>query len=253
MRPSDIRGIQRWIVSRSIVFRFGEFESRSFGPAAATAMGVESSLTHMAKSRPLYLPSTIVFLLLAVIASGSPAMAASNGQTNLSSVAPEWRFADFDGDYKPDLIQLHRTFLELRLSTGKELHLASVVGSEAPGAEIVVVDLDGDNDFDIVVRNRFLKQHTAIWLNDGMGLFTKSATRGFSFPFEHGSWSQSPPVDPGAVLIVRISRPLTVAGDAWLQPPPSSTRKLHSDSEIHTAQVHTDTSHLRGPPIPSLR
>jgi hypothetical protein len=207
----------------------------------------------MPKPRTLHLPWTIVLLLIVIVATGSPAMAAPNGKTIQPGVSPVWAYADFDGDFKPDLIQIRRTFLELRLSTGKELHLASVTGSDAPDSEIVVVDLDGDNDFDIVVRNRFLKQHTSIWLNDGKGLFTKSATRDFSFPIEHSSWRQSPTIDPGTALVVKISRPLTVAGDAWVQPPPSSGRTLHTASGTHAAQHHTDTSHLRGPPIPSFR
>jgi hypothetical protein len=192
-------------------------------------------------------------LLLAILATGSPARAASNAQSKLSSVAPNWGFADFDGDSKPDLVQVRRTSLELRLSTGKELRLASAPGFDATGMEIVVVDLDGDHDFDIVVRNRFLKQHTDIWLNDGKGVFTKSATRDFSFPIEGSSWRQSSTLDPGTAMIVKITRPLTVARDAWIQPPPSSGRKLQTAAGIHPAQDHTDTSHLRGPPIPSFR
>jgi len=207
----------------------------------------------MTKSRPLYLPGTIVLLLLAIVATGNPAVAASNAQPKLSSVAPDWGFADFDGDYKPDLLQLRRTFLDLRLSTAKELHLASALASDAPGAEIVIVDLDGDHDFDIVVRNRFLKQHTDIWLNDGKGVFTKSATRDFSFPIERGSWSQSPAMDPGTALIVKISRALSIAGATGLLPTPSSGAELQSASVISFTLSYTDTSHPRGPPIPTSR
>jgi hypothetical protein len=199
----------------------------------------------MTKPRILCLPGTIVLLLLAILATGNPAMAASNGQTTRSGVAPGWGYADFDGDYKPDLIQLRHTFLELRLSTGRELHLASAPDSDAPGAEVIVVD--------IVVRNRFLKLPADIWLNDGMGFFTKSATRDFSFPSERNSFGQSPTREPGTALIVKISRPLTIIGDAMLLPAPSSGRRLNTASGIHLAKGHSDTSHLRGPPIPSFR
>jgi hypothetical protein len=207
----------------------------------------------MTKPRLLHFPGTIVLLLLAIVATGNPAMAASNGQTMRSIVAPGWAYADFDGDYKPDLVQLRRSFLDLRLSTGKELHLAASPGSDTPGVEVVVVDLDGDHDFDIVVRNRFLNQHPDIWLNDGRGFFTKSATHDFPFPFERDSWSQSPTMDPGTALIVKISRPLSIAGAAPLLPTPSSGAELHSASIVSSALSYTDTSHPRGPPIPTSR
>jgi hypothetical protein len=207
----------------------------------------------MTKSRPLNLSGTIVLLLLAILATGCPAMAASNGQTKLFGVSPNWGYADFDGDYKPDLLQLRRTFLELRLSTGKELRFASALGSDDPGVEIVVVDLDDDHDFDIVVRNRFLKQHLDIWLNDGKGTFTKSATHDFSLPIEQSSWRQLPTTDPGTALVVRISSLAADARNVWLQPPSSPGRKLQSASGILPARDHTDTSHLRGPPTPSFR
>jgi hypothetical protein len=207
----------------------------------------------MTKARPLYLLGTIALLLLAIVATGNPAVAASNRQIKLSSVAPDWGFADFDGDFKPDLLQLHRTFLELRLSTGKELRLGSGLGSDDPGAEIVVSDLDDDHDFDIVVRNRFLKQQTDIWLNDGKGRFTKSATHDFSLPTEQNSWRQSPTLDPVTAIIVKITGPLTIAGDAWFRLPASSGRKQHTASCIHLAPGQTDTFHPRGPPVLSLR
>jgi hypothetical protein len=207
----------------------------------------------MTKPRTLYLPWPIVLLLIVIVAAGSPAMAASNGKTTQSGVSLVWAYADFDGDYKPDLVQLRRSFLDLRLSTGKELQLAASLGTDAPGVEVVVVDLDGDHDFDIVVLSRFAEPHADIWLNDGKGLFTKSTTRDFSFPVERDSWNPSPTMDPATALIVKISRPLSIADTSRLLPTPTPGAELHSAFGIYFAQCHTNTSHPRGPPIPTSR
>ena len=207
----------------------------------------------MTKPRHLRLLGTILSLLFAITATVSPAKAASSAKGNPSGVASSWRYADFDGDAKPDLIELRRTILELRLSSGKELRFASLLDAGTPGAEIVVVDLDGDNDLDIVVWNRFLKQHSDIWLNDGEGVFSRSATRDFSFPFDRGYWSQSPALDPGIAITARNSKPLAIVGDAWFLPPQPSFGAFHATSDSHAARNHTNTTHLRGPPHPSIR
>ena len=198
----------------------------------------------MTKPRPLQLFGTALLLLLAILATASPATAASR---------TGWGYADFDGDFKPDLVELRRTYLNVRLSTGNELHLPSVTDASDLGAEIVVVDLDGDNDLDIVIRNRFLKENSDIWLNDGEGFFRKSATRDFSFPFEQPACRQSSLPDPGIAVTVKISNPLGITGDAWFLPPPSSGRALHKARGLYPARDQVNTTQLRGPPIPSFR
>jgi hypothetical protein len=207
----------------------------------------------MTKLRPLCFPGTILFLLLAILATGTPAAAATNGQTTSPGVASSWGYADFDGDSKPDLVEHRSTFLDVQLSTGRELRLGSELDANTLGTEIVVVDLDGDHDLDIVVRNRFLNQHSDIWLNDGQGFFSKSATRDYSFPFENRFWSQSPTLDPGIAAATRNSKSLAIDSDIWFLPPTSAGRTLQTIRGDHPSQVHTDTIHLRGPPISSLR
>jgi hypothetical protein len=207
----------------------------------------------MLKLRPFGFPGTILFLLLAILATRSPTAAATNGQTTPPGVAPGWGYADFDGDSIPDLVEHRRTFLDVRLSTGRELHLGSALDANTPGTEIVVVDLDGDHDLDIVVRNRFLNQHSDIWLNDGQGFFSKSATRDFSFPSENRFWSQSPTLDSGIAATARNSKPLAIEGENRFPPPPSPGRTLQTVRDDAPSQFHTDIAHLRGPPISSLR
>jgi VCBS repeat protein len=207
----------------------------------------------MTKSQPLRLFGTILLLLHAIGPTASPATAASNGRLTPSGVVSGWGYADFDGDNRPDLVELRRTYLNLRLSTGNELHLASVLDASVPGAEIVVVDLDGDHDLDIVIRNRFLQEHADIWLNNGKGFFSRSATGDFFLPLERGSWNRSPAPDPGIAITLRNSKPLAMAGDGWRLPLPTSSRNAHSVGTIFPGRDHTDTTHLRGPPIPSFR
>ncbi|HET9132480.1 MAG TPA: VCBS repeat-containing protein [Terriglobia bacterium] len=206
----------------------------------------------MTKSQAFHLSGTILLLVLAIVATASPATAAPNGRLAVSGLASGWRYADFDGDYKPDLVELRPTHLNLRLSTGKELHLASVLDATIPGTEIVVVDLDGDRDLDIVVRNRFLQQHSDIWLNDGEGFFSKSATRDFSLPPERGSWTQSPTPEPGIAITVKNSKPLAILCDSWFLSLPASDGNLRSVRTVLPAKDHTDTAQLRGPPISTV-
>jgi hypothetical protein len=190
---------------------------------------------------------------LAILATGTPAAAASTLPTNPSGVASGWGYADFDGDSQPDLVEHRRNFLDLRLSTGRELHLASVLDTSTPGSEIVVVDLDGDHDLDIVIRNRFLNQHPDIWLNDGEGFFIESGTHDFPLPFKRTSWSQSPNPGPGTAVNVRNSKPLGIEGESWFLPSLSSGRTLHTVRSNYPLQDPTHVTCLRGPPISSFR
>src|SRR5438477_7655830 len=87
---------------------------------------------------------------------------AISGKAEASSA--NWVIADLDGDHRPDLIELHRSFLNVRLHTGKQ-QLASISGDPSE-KEIAVFDVDGDHDVDIVIGNRFLNTDAAVWVND---------------------------------------------------------------------------------------
>jgi len=189
--------------------------------------------------------------LLILLAACIPALAASNGPSTPSGVAADWGYADFDGDHKPDFAELHRASLKVRLSSGKQLYLAISL-STAPGKELVVFDFDGDNDLDIVVRNRFLTEQVDIWLNDGSGSFTESSYDNKSIPNERESSIQARLLVPAISITIRPLNPIAGLTAASRLIPPSSGTESYSSDAYRLFQIHTETNRLRGPPPPSF-
>lgn len=184
-------------------------------------------------------------LLLAILAGRTTAIAAP-------SAAGTWVLADFDGDQKSDLAELGPSSLEFRLSSGLRQNLPLVPGSVSPAMGIVVIDIDGDKDLDIVLQNRFFPQTPQVWLNNGKGSFT--ATSHFRIPvtFEHKSWSQTPaPIFESAVPAKSresISNSTTVD---FHRPIPSGF-KVYKAPELPATYLSSYTVHLRAPPQPVL-
>ena len=107
----------------------------------------------------------------------------------LSFSESSWLLTDLDGDHAPDFAtgqRLGRTmdgyFYRVRLQLSKDLSLSSftVFHNNALGLKITGVDIDGDNDIDLIISDRFLHQHIGVWLNDGKGHFVKSLPGRFS-------------------------------------------------------------------------
>jgi hypothetical protein len=214
-------------------------------------------MNHQAMTTPRSLNSAgkVVLRLLAplliVLAACVPAMAASNGPTIPSGDAAGWGYADFDGDHKPDLAELHRASVELRLSTGNQLYLATSL-SQAPGREIVVVDLDGDHDLDIVVRNRFLAVQADIWLNDGRGSFTESSSHNDPFPTERDSWKRSSSLVPGISITIKPLNLFAGLTSGGRLAPPLPGTGIYAPDALGHFQIHSNTTQLRGPPSPTF-
>jgi hypothetical protein len=113
------------------------------------------------------------------------AIAACNARKPARLHLPEsgWMLADLDGDHEPDIAQglaLGRAkdgyFYEVQLQLSSDASSRSffLFHNNALGLRIIAQDIDGDNDIDLIISDRFFGEHIGIWLNDGRGRFSKS-------------------------------------------------------------------------------
>ena len=94
-----------------------------------------------------------------------------------------WLLTDLNGDHTPDFAtgqRLGRTTdgylyrVQLQLSSDASSSSFTVFHNNALGLRIIAVDIDGDNDTDLIISDRFFRNHIGIWLNEGKGHFVKS-------------------------------------------------------------------------------
>ena len=160
-------------------------------------------------------------------------------QGTFRSYFPEsnWVLADLDGDHTPDFAggqRLGRTTdgysyrVQLRLSSDASSSSFTVFHNDALGLRITDVDIDGDDDIDLIISDRFFRQHIGIWLNDGKGHFVKSLPGRFSpnsgsdlaFVAVELNWAAQPTVDkqprrlPDYLPAVEFIQPVPVQGSA---------------------------------------
>src|SRR5215475_7906385 len=130
----------------------------------------------------------------------------------LSLSESSWLLTDLDGDHAPDFAtgqRLGRTKdgyfyrVQLQLSSDASSSSFTVFHNNALGLRITGVDIDGDDDIDLIISDRFFRQHIGIWLNDGKGHFVKSLPGRFSpnsgsdlaFVAVDLNWAGQPTVD----------------------------------------------------------
>src|SRR5262249_5407674 len=136
----------------------------------------------------------LVFLVLPISAyckDGANNLPASATQNVFRFHFPEfgWLLGDLDGDHAPDFIggqRLGRTKdgyfyrVQPQLSSGAPSNPFTVFHNNALGFKITGVDIDGDDDTDLIISDRFFGQHIGIWINDGKGRFVQSLPGLFS-------------------------------------------------------------------------
>lgn len=119
---------------------------------------------------------------------------------SVNTVGPALPFtiADFDGDLRPDLIDVHagktglsgtQYWIELQLSAAGRQTIP--VFAPAGGIRVSARDVNGDQNLDLVLTTTWFKQPVAILLNDGHGSFTSVDPRAFPNAFRENSttWS----------------------------------------------------------------
>jgi len=206
----------------------------------------------MTSFRPLRLAGRVLLLLLFIATARIPVIAAESGPASPAGVGCSWIFSDFDGDQKPDLAELHRSSLHLRLSTGDQQHLVIPPHSDGSEAEIVAADIDGDSDLDIVVRDRFAAHYPNVWLNNGKGTFTEHSLGHNPLPLEKSTWEQFRSAVPDLGIPIEPPKSKAVFIAISFAPSCSSDSAVYTPPERHTVHFHEETSRLRAPPATSL-
>jgi hypothetical protein len=105
-------------------------------------------------------------------------------------------FDDFDGDFRPDQIDVQtgnsefsgtQYWIELRMSTtGRQM---IPVFSLPGGLQVVARDVNGDRTLDLILTTKSLRRPVAILLNDGHGRFTRAEAEAFPKAFQDAGTS----------------------------------------------------------------
>ena len=132
---------------------------------------------------------------------------------------------DFDGDFRPDLIDIQtgnnefsgtQYWIELRMSTnGRQL---IPVFALPGGLQVVARDVNGDRTLDLVLTTKSLRRPVAVLLNDGHGRFTRADADAFPRAFQDAqtSWEALDHSLEDCAELVPSSRSLVVlASSGW--------------------------------------
>src|SRR5262249_10257207 len=126
-----------------------------------------------------------------------------------------------------------------------------VLHNNALGLKITGLDIDGDNDIDLSISDRFLGQHIGIWLNDGKGRFIKSLPGFFSpgtnahlaFVAEDRNFAGQ-----GTGVRERRRLPDYIAATRYIQPLPLNSSTLNRHPVEATVHFAVDPLEQRPPP-----
>src|SRR5262249_15583064 len=135
--------------------------------------------------RPFLFLMLLLYSISGYCRDGAKSLPSSETQNAFRFYSPgsTWVLSDLDGDHTPDFAggqRLGRTEdgyfyqVQLQVSSGASSSSFTFFHNNALDLKISGVDVDGDNDIDLVISDRFLHQHIGVWLNDGKGHFVKS-------------------------------------------------------------------------------
>jgi hypothetical protein len=206
-----------------------------------------------------------IFTLTSILAICCFAANASASEHPHSFIAmhlmrPDTAAADLDGDHIPDLASGIRTGhtpegysyrVDLDLSSNPEARTFSVFSAEPGGLTIEAIDIDGDHDLDLIVRDRFSLRPVGIWLNDGTGRFTPGDLKAYVLSgAEAERYFESRGESPRPVVHLEFRRPQLILIRANTHPGTLSAlfRELRSllRGPFH---ITFDAVRLRAPPF----
>lgn len=165
-----------------------------------------------------------------------------------------WTVADFDGDGNPDILTARtelasggfRHRIEIHLSAGAGRVISFAVDGLQPGIQVAARDVNGDHDVDLVVTTAVSHQTVGVWINSGVGEFSRGREANPGPPpaqlrASDGLTQSSAP--PRLSYIPRPrSQPLHLASCFRPLPPPPSSDGLSGSSPAPA------TMHLAGRP-----
>jgi hypothetical protein len=191
-------------------------------------------------------------------ASNSP----SGNQSDFRFYFPEsvWVFADLDGDSTPDFAGgqcLGHTkdgyFYRVQLQLSKDAVSSSftVFHNNGLGLKITDVDIDGDDDLDLVISDRFFGEYVGIWLNDGKGhfiksppgLFSSSSSLDLAFVAVDPNWPDQLTLDTQQRRL-----PDYLAASGYVQPSLTDRSALRQHTVEWLFHFAADPLHERAPP-----
>jgi hypothetical protein len=181
----------------------------------------------------------------------------------LHASEPGWMLADLDGDHQPDVAQgraLGRTtdgyFYEVQLQLSSDASARSFFffHNNALGLRITAHDIDGDDDVDLIISDRFFDQDIGVWLNDGRGRFSRSLPGLFasSLPADLAFLPAHPGFRTQRTGVRERRRPGGLAAARYVLPLPlrRSTRQQYPvEWDLRFA---VDPLHQRPPPLSFL-
>ncbi len=210
-----------------------------------------------------------LFLVILFVSMGAYCCAAESLPTSgtpdalrLSFPESGWVLSDLDGDRKLDFAggqhlgptkdgYFYR--VQFQLSSDASSSSFTVVHNNALGLKIAAVDIDGDDDTDLIISDRFFGQHIGVWLNDGKGRFVKSLPGRFSpnsgldlaFVAVELNWVRQPTVDKQQRRLQNY-----LPGDGYIQPLRLKGSALNQYLVEWLLNFAGDPLHQRAPPIP---
>ena len=152
--------------------------------------------------------------------------------------------ADLDGDLKPDIVRVasggrdplgYLYTIHLQLSSGVNRSPLEVHSAAPNGVRIVARDVNGDHDVDLVVTSTLDLRTIGVWINDGHGGFTWSASEPLncSVP-RHSDLDSTPPGGHAAMSALDSAPAFAISEPAkGARRPPTLTNAPAIDRVAH--------------------
>ena len=202
-------------------------------------------------------------LLVICLAAGAVGWAASppTGESVFGSLpspsVSSWVLADFDGDSQIDVVtsraerlQDHEYSHEISLKLSGSPSTSFTFRNRYPSVQLNSMDIDGDHDRDIVIREAGTSEPLAVWLNDGSGHFLQGDLEHFRAVLEehHSPHVRLPQIDDDSPFDVSDQRidPAIVGAAVLRAEPEARTPRLRIDSAA--AEAHDSERRSRAPP-----
>jgi hypothetical protein len=168
-----------------------------------------------------------------------------------------WVLGDFDGDSQMDVVTSraerlpgHEYSHEVSLKLSGSPSTSFTFRDHYPSVELNSLDIDGDHDRDIIIRETATSEPLAVWLNDGSGHFMQGDLERFRAVLEQ---RHSPVIE---LLQIDNDSPFDV-GDQRIDPAIMETSVIRAEQETRTprleidsagAEAHDSTRRSRAPP-----